>query len=176
MKVWTFAKDDADEIIEVKTNDGSIQTEISIENRPYLYDFLDDISQKFELIIYSTFSENYVNAIVDTMESKKKYFSYRFGDNFCLFANILCGIKCVNFLYKDRSDKDIIIVDTKDSRFPLNDGNFIQIKNYEARAYGDTELPKLAKVLDQICYADNVKEIISEYKTKKFLKVGNSIL
>ena len=65
MKVWTFAKDDADEIIEVKTNDGSIQTEISIENRPYLYDFMDDISQIFELIIYSTFSEKLYKAIGD---------------------------------------------------------------------------------------------------------------
>ena len=71
-KISTFFRDDLDEVIEVKNPNTSMSSELSIDYRPYLYDFLDDVSKKFELIIYSTFNSQYVNAIADAIEKKDR--------------------------------------------------------------------------------------------------------
>lgn len=170
MMVSTFARENDDELIELKSEKGAILSELSIKYRPYLYDFLDDVSTKFELVLYSTFGYQQVQAIADALEKKKgkKYFSYRFHDEFCLFSNISYGVKCIDFLYGKRSAKDIIVVDTKTRTLPLNVDNFFSIEEFTGdTARGDMELVKLAKVLDELASSKDVTEMIKRYRTMK---------
>lgn len=157
VNISSFAKDDADEIIQVKNNNGIDILELSLEYRPYLQEFLEDMVSKYELIIYSRFNKEYVQAIVKTIEKSKKYFAYVFHDEFCLFSNIFSSVKCINFLFGNRSVNDIIVVDTKESTLPLNPENFFSLQEYRGYEDKDVELIKLAKMLDSLLLAKDIR-------------------
>ena len=166
MMVSTFARDTDDEIIEIKSDKSGVSTELSIKYRPYLYEFLDDVSQRFELVLYSTFNYYSVHAIANAIEKSKKYFSYRFHDEFCLFSNIASGVKCIDFLLGHRSNKDIIVVDTKSQTLPLSVNNFLPIEPFAEDGTDDKELIKLSRVLEEFADTKDVTAVIGGFNAK----------
>ena len=164
MKVSNFAMDDVDALVEIRDNDKKLVGELSVEYRPFIYEFLDDMMEKYELVLYSAFNSKYVTALRELLERRKKYFSYAFHDEFCLFANISYGVKCLNFLCGNRSPENIIIVDTKASSCPLHEDNYIPINAFEEKDASDRELVKLAALLDKISPVKDVRTIIRSYK------------
>ena len=102
-----FTSDKVDTVLQ--TGDGR---EISMILKPYVLEFLNDMDKKYEVIIYSSWNNNYLQAIITYLEKTKKYFSYCFDENFCLFANVSSGIKCLDFMSKKRSTKNIVSVET----------------------------------------------------------------
>lgn len=126
-RVSTFVKSNSDELIEVESGEPGGCVEFSIDYRPYLYEFLDDMAEKYELVIYSRLDKEIIKKIVSSIEKKKKYFSYCFGKEFCFFANFSFAVKCLDFLYSNRLDRDIIAVDTKAASFPLSPDNHLII-------------------------------------------------
>ena len=161
MKVDIFASDTANEIVQVQ---GGQATELSLTYRPYMYDFLEDMSRLYELVIYSSLSRDYLQAILDRVEKKKKYFSQRFNDEFCIFANIAYSVRCLDFLYANRSAADIILVDNTVTTFPLSPNNFLPISPFDGSST-DQELPKLAAVLTQLQEAADIPTAIQHLRT-----------
>jgi len=164
MMVSTYLRDNDDDVIELKTTKGAPIVELSIKYRPFLYEFLDDVSQKYELILYSTFNSQYVRAIADVIERKKKYFVHVFHDEFCLFANISSGMKCIDFLMGKRSAKDIIVVDTIAVTCPLTPENYVPIERFMGDDVADNELIKLARVLDELAEVKDIRQTIKEWR------------
>lgn len=163
-KISFYAKPNADEIITLKHNEEGEVQELSLDYRPFLFEFLDDMNSKYELIIYSRLNQNYTNAIVDIIHRKKKYFSYVFYDTFCLFANISSGVKCIDFLYGNRTDSDIVAVDISDIQVPFNEDNFVSISRLDENDFEDQGLVKLAKLLDVLYEKSDVKSEIASFK------------
>jgi CTD small phosphatase-like protein 2 len=162
--VSTFATDNSDDIIELSDGKGAAMGELSIKYRPFLKEFLDDMSTKFELIIYSTFNSQYVKALVKQIEKCKKYFTYSFHDEFCLFANISCGLKCTDFLYGNRTLSDIIIVGDNVKVFPFSSDNFIPISVFTGDEHKDIELIKVATLLDKLAKEKDIPTAIRQYR------------
>ncbi len=158
--VSAFATESADEVLHLKNG-----TEISVKYRPYMHEFLEDMTANYELIVYSTFKREQVKAIVDSIEKRRKYFSYRFHDEFCLFANLSSGVKCLDFLYSGRSPADIILVDTRVKKLPLSVDNFVPVTSYNEEEPSDMGLIRLAAVLDKLAATKNVATAIKGYRT-----------
>ena len=165
MSVSTFAAESADEIVQVQKT-GAPASELAISYRPYVYDFLEDMKTKYELVVYSSFSNEYLQAAVDALEKKQRYFFHRFCDEFCLFANIAYSVKCLDFLYANRSPADVIVVDNSPKALPLSPDNFLPINFYDGKQTLDSELPKLALVLDQLASVDDVRVALRQYRTQ----------
>jgi len=165
MNISSFAADNFDVVLPVCNG----TNEISLLLRPFVYEFLEDVKTKFELILYSSLKNEYLIPIANYLEKIRltTYFVHRFDENFCLFANISSGIKCLDFLLENRRAQDIIVVDCTPKSLPLNPNNFIPIKRYEGIISGskqDNELVKLSVILDNLSKVDDAREVIKKFR------------
>ena len=156
MTISTFAADNADAVLQIP--DGG---EVSLFFRPFLQEFLDEMQKKFELILYSSLSKSTLNAVMNHIEKKQKYFVHCFDESFCIFANVSYGVKCIDFLLTNRSAEDIIVVDTTVKALPLTPDNLVPISRYDQNS-DDTELVKLAVALDLISKESDVRIAIKK--------------
>ena len=163
MNIYVYNAGNADAVLPVKSGTG----ELSIHLRPYAYDFLDDMRTKFELILYSSLSSEYLDAVLGYLEKQKKYFVHRFDESYCLFANISYAIKCADFLLENRTLENTIFVDSSVKAFPLSADNIVPISRYEeGEATKDIELVKLASILDLLAKEEgDVRTAINLYRS-----------
>ncbi len=164
MSVSTFACEESDEIISVKRENTPVANELSVNYRPFLYEFLDDMQSRFELIVYSSFPRDYLNALVNAVEKGRRIFAHRFAEEFCLFANIAHSVKCIDFLLANRSPADIIVLDTSAKSFPLSMDNVVPVAEYDERRPQDEELAGLARLLERLAAEKDVRETIRKYR------------
>ncbi len=159
MSVSIFAAEDADAVLSVKEGG----QEVSLFFRPFMFEFLEEVRNKFELVIYSSLSKPYLDAIADRLEKTQKYFEHRFDESFCIFANISYGVKCIDFLLSNRSPENIIVVDTSARALPLTPENLVPIARYEGDP-ADCELARLAAVLDLLAKEPDVRAAIRRFR------------
>jgi len=126
-----------------------------------VFDFLDDMKTKYELIIYSSLNHKYLQPILNYLEREKKYFEYSFDETFCLYANVFQGTKYLNFLCSTRPIKNVIAVDTSTKKFPLNPWSVIAVP--WNLIIPPTALTKLGVVLTEISKNSDARTAIKEY-------------
>ena len=161
MMVSPFKTESPDEYIQIDPNAGVASNELSISYRPFLFEFLEDMKNKFELIIYSSFNKFYHQEIINCLQSKKKYFSYHFDESFCIFANVSSSVKCIDFLLENRPPSSIIVVENSPSSLPLSIDNMVPISVYDSSNPRDAELIKLGSFLD---YLSSQKDVTAAIK------------
>lgn len=164
MIVSTMAEKDANEIIPIFIDKTTYLTEISLYYRPYLFEFLNDMANKYELILYSSLNDSYVRTIFEGLQKDRKYFEYCFSEEFCVFANLSYGVKCLDFLYGNRDPSNIIFVDTTVKALPFSPDNFVPIPSYFAISESDKELIKLGCFLDELSGKPNIASSISNIR------------
>lgn len=162
MLISTMNDESADVTVPVYINGGILVTELYIHFRPYLFEFLSDMKSKYELILYSALNSAQVNSIVQTLERDERFFEYVFCEEYCIFANLTYGVKCLDFLLSNRTLQDIILVDTTVKCLPSYTDNFIPIQPYTIKNPMDTELIHLAIAIDKIMSYPDVQEGIDE--------------
>ena len=92
--------------------------------RPYLFDFLENLSPLYELISFTTATSIYAEKILNEIETKKKYFSYKFYRE----HSIIKGKEIVKDISRiGRSMKKILIIDNNANNFKINKENGILI-------------------------------------------------
>ena len=158
-----YKAESADDYIQMEGENGGPSIEMSITYRPFLHEFLEDVKSKFELIIYSSIGDKQLREILNCIEKKKKYFSYSFGETFCLFANISSSVKCLDFLLSNRTPADIIVIESTAKALPLSTDNLIPVAMYEG-SNEDIELVKLASLLDSLSTQKDVPATIKKYR------------
>ena len=163
MSISPFAFEEADEIIPLQKSDGTTIGDLSISFRPYLFEFLEDMQSQFELVLYGSCNEDYMRAIKGALERRGKYFTYYFNEDFCIFANIAYSVKCINFLFSNRSPSDIIVVDNSVKSFPLSIENVVPISYFEGNDINDHELANLGALLEKLSGEKDVREGITKY-------------
>lgn len=160
MKISMFAEENSDETIQIDNE----KTEISVNYRPFLFEFLEEMKAKFEVLIYCSLKEKYLKAIIQSLEKNAKYFAYAFGENFCIFPNYNHSIKTLDFLMENRKASSIIAVDISAKEYLLYPDNFVPISSYHEKLAHESELIKLASVLNLLEKEDDIREGIRKYR------------
>ena len=138
--------------------------------RPYLFEFLNDMKEIFELILISSDSSNYEEQIIQNIQKGNKLFDYVLNRNH--------GINNVNSIIQDlislnRNLKHFIIIDTSLNRFKVHKNNILLIKPF----YGDIKNDKnilhllgqlLRKIINESESSDDIRTSINKYK-KSFI-------
>jgi Dullard-like phosphatase family protein len=117
--------------------------------RPYTYNFLRNLRQYYELIIFTAAQKEYADWILDKIDSKK-LISHRFYRTHCIMSRV-CHLKDISRL--NRSLAKTLIVDNFQENFSLQKENGIHIKGW----YGDTKdtvLETLEQVLLEMAKSD----------------------
>ena len=133
-----------------------LNMKVYMKLRPFLNEFLEGVSKKYELILYTASNPLYADRILNYIEHSNKYFSHRIYRLQCItLPNRL--YKPLDFLLSNRSIRDIVIVDNRVQCFSMNIRNGIPIKSF----YGDVndkELLKLAEYLDELSRVRDVRK------------------
>ena len=138
--------------------------------RPGLIDFLKNMKQIYELIIFTSGTLEYVIPIIQIIEKKEKFFEY------ILYRKHISILKNGEY-YKDlnllnRNIKNTIIVDNISNNFIMHKSNGICIKPFYGDIINDRNTLKLlGNILQKIRYdAEQTGDIrISLQKQKNFI-------
>ena len=146
--------------------------------RPGLFEFLQNMKQYYELILFSSGTCDYVDPIVRLIEKNKKFFEFVLYRQHISFDERGQYFKNLNLL--NRNLRNIIIVDDIERNFKFHKENGICIKPF----YGDFERDKnilnlLAQILIKIrINADESGDIRISLKKEKnsviYSKVANN--
>ena len=142
--------------------------------RPGLRIFLDEISQYYEIIIFTCSTKEYASPILDKIEKDKKYFSGRlYREDNVIINNEY--IKDISLLGRDI--EKIIIVDNMIQNFRLQKENGILIKWYCGDDECDNILFNLKKVLLRIYEEreDDVRNLLKKYKNEIIRKISSNM-
>lgn len=159
---------DYDEQIDLYIGEGKTHS-IYVYYRPFLKDFLEYVSNYWEIGIFTSSSNIYANAIIERFDPHNKYISFR------LFKNN-CYRDCNKHLIKDleiiqnRSLDEMVIVDNSINSIIYQLDNCIPIVPFFGNP-NDQELVGLAKYLDFLNDQTNLRKFNRKYfKLKQFLK------
>lgn len=72
-------------MIEVKLFNNDFLTLLSVLKRPYCHEFLDAVSQWYNLVVYTASVQSYADPVIDWLEKDRKYFQRRFYRQHCVF-------------------------------------------------------------------------------------------
>lgn len=133
---------------------------LSVQFRPYLIDFLENLSKLYEIHIFTAASEVYTEKIAEVIDPEGKFISKIHSRNQCLETKSGLFIKDLRIL-KVRELKDIIIVDNFVHSFAYQLDNGIPLLPWNGNLL-DTELPLLAKLLLEACKHYDVRDFLKE--------------
>ena len=140
--------------------------------RPGLLEFLDEMKKKYELIIFTSATNDYAEPLLNGIEKNKKIFDHKLFRQHTIVYN--------NEIVKDISkigrplDK-MIIVDNLVQNFRLQKENGIMIKPFWGEDCYDRALFELKDILNKIADEfDDVRMGIKKYKDDILCKVSSS--
>ena len=128
---------------------------INVLKRPYVDEFLKEMSEIFEIIVFTASISEYASALLDKLD-RNHYFSKRLYRQDCIFNKGLY-IKDLKIIGKDL--KDLIIIDNNPVSYAVNEDNGIPILTWYDDL-NDKELLKLIPLLKYLSNVDDVRPII----------------
>jgi len=134
---------------------------IFVKLRPYLHEFLSQMSKIFEIVVLTASEKDYADSILNYIENKTKYFAHRLFKNHCIVKEEVYLFKNLNVLTANRELKDILIVDNSVRNFALFICNGIPIIEFLGKD-NDIELCKLSNFLVKLSEEKDCSEIIKE--------------
>ena len=141
--------------------------------RPGLIEFLEEMKKNYELIIFTSATNEYADPLLAAIEKDKKFFDYKLYRQHTLIYN--------NEIVKDISkigrplDKTII-VDNLVQNFRLQKENGIMIKAFWGEDAYDNALFELKEILNKIANEFNdVRKGIKKYKDDILSKVSSCV-
>ena len=140
--------------------------------RPYLIEFLENVSRYYELILFTSKTQYYAEPIIRAIEQKKKYFDFIFYRENCIYVQ--------NDLVKDltrigRPLDSIIIVDNMPQYFKLQKENGIHIKSFWAQEPNDRALYDLIPILINIALEEiDARDGLIKYRNEIKRKITSN--
>ena len=128
---------------------------IYVLKRPYVDEFLSEISPFFDVIIFTASISEYASPVLDKLDKDKLTYGRKFRQD-CLFNNGLY-LKDLKNIGKDL--KDVIIIDNNPVSYVLNQDNGIPILTWY-EDLNDEELINLIPLLKYLSTVDDVRPII----------------
>lgn len=112
--------------------------------RPYLKEFLDFVSEYFELVVFTASYKSYAEPILDYLEKDKKYFKIRLFREHCIRIHNCLYIKDLSIFEGKRKMENIVIVDNSIFSFAKQLNNGILVTSF----YNDIN----DSFLSNLCY------------------------
>ena len=147
-------KDDITLTMKVKEEDITIH----VLKRPYLDEFLNIVTQKYEVVIFTASISDYANPLLDQLDPYKKI-AFRLFREHCTKSDNGLFIKDLNRL--GRNLKDVIIIDNNPVSFTFNKANGLPILTWHS-IQSDNELIKLIPLLTFLSNVDDIRPIINK--------------
>ena len=145
----------SDFIIQIEQENGTHDVHVLV--RPYVEQFLEKMSKRYELVIFTASISRYANPLLNVID-KMGYVPFRLFREHCTLINTTF-VKDLNLLGRDL--KDIIILDNNPTAYSLNHYNGFPIKSW-FNDKNDDELLKITPVLEFLSYVPDVREYIKK--------------
>ena len=141
--------------------------------RPGVNEFLDEVGKFYELILFTTATQDYADLLIDEVEEDKIYFDHRlYRAHAVIIDNDF--VKDLNRI--GRPLDKIIIVDNMPQNFRLQKDNGIMIKAFWGEDSYDTALIDLIPILVNIAKeGGDVRKGLEKYKDEILKKVSLNI-
>ena len=142
--------------------------------RPGLYKFLNEVKQKYEVIVFTTGTQEYADPILNAIEKQGKFFDTRlYRQHAIVMDNVF--VKDLSRLGRDISK--VIIVDNMPHNFGLQKENGIFIKNFYGENSKDNALIDLIPILKSIASNDDndVRIELKKYENEIFTKITTDL-
>lgn len=123
--------------------------------RPYLNEFLDRMSKRFELVIFTASRQDYADIIINRIDPEGKFISHRLYRQHCVLVESIHTmskkdhhVKSMSII-SNRKKEDLLIIDNLIYSYAFDIDNGILIRPY---LYGkhDYELEFLADALSDL--------------------------
>ncbi|XP_029128776.1 uncharacterized protein LOC114916369 [Cajanus cajan] len=147
--------DDADFIFQMYKDKPS---NVYVRTRPFLREFLEKISEMFEIIIFTASRRVYAEKLLDILDPHNKLFSRRLYRDSCSWIDNRCA-KDLRILGVDLAK--VAIIDNTPDMFRLQVNNGIPIKSWFDDPT-DSALISLMPFLEKLVDVDDVRPIIAE--------------
>ena len=179
LKQYTLVLD-LDETLVHFTDDPNDTNKGVLHFRPGLFEFLDKVSNYYELVVFTAATKEYADPILEAIEQNKIIFEYKLyrehttivGDDF---------VKDISKLGRDLSR--VIIVDNMPQCFRLQKENGVFIRPFWGKDNDDCALVDLLPILVSIakegwdvrkglsCYKDDIiNKVTSNFYRRNFIK------
>ena len=137
--------------------------------RPGIYEFLDEVGKYYELIVFTTATQDYADVLIDAVEEDKIYFEHRLYRE---HATIIDNDFVKDLTRIGRPLDKIIIVDNMPQNFRLQKENGIIIKAFWGEDKNDRALYELTTILVNIAKEGNdLRKGLVKYKDDIVKKV-----
>ena len=145
----------------------------TIRFRPYLDSFLQKVREKYEIIVFTSGTQDYADPLEDAIEQDEKYFDARLYRQ----HTIACGKDIVKDISRIGRPLDkILIVENMPQNYRLQKENGILIKSFYGEDIYDTALVSLGDILMKIANEFNdVRKGIAKYKNEILNKVSSNL-
>ena len=169
-KQYTLVLDLDETLVNFKIKTGR---EGYVRLRPFLFGFLEEVSQFYELIIFTSATEAYANSVIEAIEQDKKYFDYIFYRQ----HTIIIGNEFVKDLTRiGRPLNSTLIIDNMPQNFRFQKENGICIKPFWGQDSNDKTLYNLIPILIDIAkMGGDVRINLNKFKNDITSKITSNI-
>ena len=148
-------------------------TEGTLQIRPGIMPFLEEVGKYYELIVFTAATQDYGDLLIDAIEENNVFFEHRFYRQ----HTVIIGNDFVKDLNRiGRPIDKIIIVDNMPQNFRLQKENGINIKAFWGEDANDNALEELGKILINIAKdGGDVRIGLEKYRDEIVKKVTSNI-
>ena len=141
--------------------------------RPFLFGFLEEIGQLYELIVFTSSEKEYADSVIEAIEHERTYFDHVFYRQ----HTIIVGNDFVKDLTRiGRPLNSTIIIDNMPQNFKLQKENGILIKPFWGEDSSDRSLYDLMPILLDIAKeGGDVRYALNKYRNEIIGKISSNI-